>query len=118
MGSQQEEKGPETHPKTILAGLLQAGLGAVRGAAAAEADRKEAALTVLSERLARTGEGLRDALQTEVVERRAEAQARPSLIPSLCTTFTRAGIEWRRCHHAVCMTRPCKEPHHSGQAEP
>ena len=23
-------------------------------------------------------------------------QARPSLIPSLCTHFTRAGIEWRR----------------------
>ena len=44
--------------------------------------------------------------------------ARPSLIPSLCTHFTRAGIEWRRCHHAVCMTRPYKEPHHSGQAEP
>ena len=44
--------------------------------------------------------------------------ARPSLIPSLCTTFTRAGIEWRCCPHAVCMTRPCKEPRHSGQAEP
>ena len=40
------------------------------------------------------------------------------LIPSLCTHFARAGIEWRRCHHAVCMTRPYKEPHHSGQAEP
>ena len=24
------------------------------------------------------------------------AQARPSLIPSLCTHFARAGIEWRR----------------------
>ena len=23
-------------------------------------------------------------------------EARPSLIPSLCTHFTRAGIEWRR----------------------
>ena len=23
-------------------------------------------------------------------------EARPSLIPSLCTRFTRAGIEWRR----------------------
>ena len=44
--------------------------------------------------------------------------ARPSLIPSLCTTFTRAGIEWRRCNRAVCMARPCKEPRRSGQAEP
>ena len=44
--------------------------------------------------------------------------ARPSLIPYLCTTFTRAGIEWCRCHHAVCMARPYKEPRHSGQAEP
>ena len=26
----------------------------------------------------------------------AAAEARPSLIPSLCTHFTRAGIEWRR----------------------
>ena len=26
----------------------------------------------------------------------AGAEARPSLIPSLCTHFTRAGIEWRR----------------------
>ena len=25
-----------------------------------------------------------------------EFMARPSLIPSLCTHFTRAGIEWRR----------------------
>ena len=46
------------------------------------------------------------------------AEVRPSLIPSLCARFARAGIEWRRCHHAVCMTRPCKEPRHSGQAEP
>ena len=45
-------------------------------------------------------------------------EARPSLIPSLCTHFTRAGIEWRRRHHAVCMARPHREPHHSGQAEP
>ena len=44
--------------------------------------------------------------------------ARPSLVPSLCTHFTCAGIEWRRCQHAVCMARPHKEPHHSGQAEP
>ena len=44
--------------------------------------------------------------------------ARPSLIPSLCTHFTRAGIEWLRCHHAARMVRPYKEPHHSGQAEP
>ena len=26
----------------------------------------------------------------------AKTNARPSLIPSLCTPFTRAGIEWRR----------------------
>ena len=45
---------------------------------------------------------------------RREHQARPSLIPSLCTQFTRAGIEWRRCQHAVCMARPYKESHHSG----
>ena len=44
--------------------------------------------------------------------------ARPSLIPSLCTRLTRAGIEWPRCHRAACMARPHKEPHHSGQAEP
>ena len=44
--------------------------------------------------------------------------ARPSPIPSLCTQFTRARIEWRRRHHAVCMARPLREPHHSGQAEP
>ena len=45
-------------------------------------------------------------------------EARPSRIPSLCTHFTRAGIEWRRCHRAACMARPYQEPHHSGQAEP
>ena len=31
---------------------------------------------------------------------------RPSRIPSLCTRFTRAGIEWCYCHRAVCMVRP------------
>ena len=41
-----------------------------------------------------------------------------SRIPSLCTHLIRAVIEWRRCRHAVCMARPCKEPHHSGQAGP
>ena len=46
------------------------------------------------------------------------AAARPSPIPSLCTHLTRAGIEWRRCRHAVCMAWPYKEPHHSGRAEP
>ena len=44
--------------------------------------------------------------------------ARPSLIPSLCTQFTRAGIGWRRCQRAVCMARPDQEPHRSGRAEP
>ena len=44
--------------------------------------------------------------------------ARPSLIPSPCTHLTRAGIERRRCHHAVCMTWPCKGPRHSGQPRP
>ena len=29
-------------------------------------------------------------------KRLADLAARPSLIPSLCTHFTRAGIEWRR----------------------
>ena len=47
-----------------------------------------------------------------------EAAARPSLIPSLCTHCTRAGIEWRRRQHAVYMARPYKEPHHSAQAGP
>ena len=42
--------------------------------------------------------------------------ARPSLIPALRTSFTRAGIEWCRCHRAVCMARPYGEPHHSGRA--
>ena len=45
-------------------------------------------------------------------------KARPSLIPSLCTRFRRAGIEWCRCQHADFMARPHKEPRHSGQAEP
>ena len=44
--------------------------------------------------------------------------ARPSPIPSPCTQFTRAGIEWRRCHRAACMARAYKEHHRSGQAEP
>ena len=30
--------------------------------------------------------------------------ARPSRIPPLCNHCTRAGIEWRRCHHA-CVWR-------------
>ena len=33
-------------------------------------------------------------------------QVRPSRIPSLCTRSTRAGIEWRCCHRAVCMAQP------------
>ena len=43
-------------------------------------------------------------------------EARPSLIPSPCTQSTRAGIEWRRFHHGVCMARPYEEHHHSGRA--
>ena len=43
--------------------------------------------------------------------------ARPSLIPSPCTRFTRAGIEWRRCHRAACMARPYQEHHRSVRAE-
>ena len=27
-------------------------------------------------------------------------------VSPLCVSFTRAGIEWRRCLHAVCMARP------------
>ena len=30
--------------------------------------------------------------------------------------FTRAGFEWRRFHHAVCIARAYGEPHHSGRA--
>ena len=44
--------------------------------------------------------------------------ARPSHIPPRCIRFTRAGIKWRRCHHAVCMARPYKEPPHLSRAEP
>ena len=44
--------------------------------------------------------------------------ARPSPIPSPRTRFTRAGIEWRRCHRAARMARSYQEPHHSGQVEP
>ena len=36
----------------------------------------------------------------------SRGEARPSLIPSLCTRFTRAGTEWCRYHRAVCMARP------------
>ena len=32
-----------------------------------------------------------------------------------CTPSARAGIEWRRCHRAVCMAHG--EPRHSGRAE-
>ena len=39
-----------------------------------------------------------------------------SLIPALRMHFTRAGIEWCRCHHGVCMARPYEEHHHSGRA--
>ena len=38
------------------------------------------------------------------------------LIPALRMHFTRAGIEWRRCHHGVCAARPCEDRHHSGRA--
>ena len=41
---------------------------------------------------------------------------KPSRIPPLRIHLTRAGIEWRRCRHAVCMAQPCEEPHHSGWA--
>ena len=37
---------------------------------------------------------------------------RPSRILSPCIRFTRAGIEWRRCHHGALY----EEPHHSGRA--
>ena len=61
---------------------------------------------------------LRQQATEELLAAEQEEKARPSLIPSLCTRFTRAGIEWPRCHRAACMARPHKEPHHSGQAEP
>ena len=35
-------------------------------------------------------------MATELVTDMMRSVARPSLIPSLCTHFTRAGIEWRR----------------------
>ena len=43
--------------------------------------------------------------------------ARPSPIPSPCTQFTRARIEWRRCHRAACMARSYQEHHRSVRAE-
>ena len=43
--------------------------------------------------------------------------ARPSPIPSPCAQFTRAGIEWRRCHRATCMARSYQEHHRSVRAE-
>ena len=61
---------------------------------------------------------LSDAQREECVRFFHKADARPSLIPSLCTRFTRAGNEWRRGQHTVSMARPYKEPHHSGQVEP
>ena len=45
-------------------------------------------------------------------------EARPSPIPSPCTQFTRAGIEWRRCHGAACMARSYQEHHRSVRAAP
>ena len=58
---------------------------------------------------ARYGEAM--AIYAEIAKASAvlsniSSAARPSLIPALRTHFTRAGIEWRRCHHAVCMARP------------
>ena len=47
------------------------------------------------------------------------ARPAPSRIPPLCVHLTRAGIEWCRCHRAVCMAQPCEEPPplpHSGWA--
>ena len=46
----------------------------------------------------------------------ASRPVKPSRIPPLCIHFTRAEIEWRRCHHVVCMAQPCEELHHSGWA--
>ena len=48
---------------------------------------------------------------------RSDVQARPSPIPSPCTHFTHAWIEWRRCHRAACMARSYQEHHRSVRAE-
>ena len=48
----------------------------------------------------------------------AHGPSRALLIPPLRMLFTRAGIEWRLCHHAVCVARSYEEPHHSGQPGP
>ena len=45
-------------------------------------------------RLVSTESSLGEASSAEL--QRLWAMARPSLIPSLCTHYTRAGIEWRR----------------------
>ena len=44
--------------------------------------------------------------------------ARPSPIPSPRTRFTRAGIEWRRCHRAARVAGSCQEHHRSVRAGP
>ena len=58
----------------------------------------------------------------QIVEEGATAvplrTARPSPSPSPCTQFTRAGIEWRRCHRAACMARSYQEHHRAVRAEP
>ena len=61
------------------------------------------------------------ALRGVILHMRNRALTRAMRGPSFaysprCTHSTRAGIEWRHCHRAVCMARPHEEPHHSGRA--
>ena len=62
-----------------------------------------------------SGKGRQDRGLRHVYGRLGEA--RPSPIPSPCTQFTRARIEWRRCHRAACMARSYQEHHRSVRAE-
>ena len=53
-------------------------------------------LPLQAEELAREKEDLLAAVEDSATVMQEREQARPSRIPSLCTHFTRAGIEWRR----------------------
>ena len=67
------------------AAALDSGLASLQRWAAAEFSRVRVGVSSEAVRLADL-----------VTAAQAGSQARPSLIPSLCTHFTRAGIEWRR----------------------
>ena len=53
-------------------------------------------LSISAQEVGAFGESPLQELGVEMHLHRTPVEARPSLIPSLCTHFTRAGIEWRR----------------------